>query len=92
YETIWAKLVQNADVVNLLGILARLRWGIPTSNLTSMLTAAESGVFPSTLLRVRHLLANPENTEIYHPSFSEFVVHKTASIDEWVHERLAGFC
>ncbi|PTQ96496.1 trypsin-like peptidase [Paraburkholderia sp. GV068] len=92
YETIWAKLVQNADVVNLLGILARLRWGIPTSNLTSMLTAAESGALPSTLLRVRHLLANPENTEIYHPSFSEFVVHKTASIDEWVHERLAGFC
>jgi hypothetical protein len=92
YETIWAKLVPNADVVNLLGIIARLRWGIPASNLTSMLTSAESGVFPSTLLRVRHLLANPENTAIYHPSFSEFVVHKTAAIGEWVHARLAGFC
>lgn len=92
YETIWAKLVLNADVVNLLGIIARLRWGIPTSTLTSMLTSAESGIFPSTLLRVRHLLANPENTAIYHPSFSEYVVHKTVPIDEWVHARLAGFC
>jgi hypothetical protein len=92
YETIWAKLVPNADVVNLLGIIARLRWGIPASKLASMLTSAESGVFPSTLLRVRHLLANPENTAIYHPSFSEFVVHKTALIGEWVHGRLAGFC
>lgn len=92
YETIWAKLVLNADVVNLLGIIARLRWGIPTSALTSMLTSAESGIFPSTLLRVRHLLANPENTAIYHPSFSEYVIHKTVPINEWVHARLAGFC
>jgi hypothetical protein len=92
YETIWAKLVPNADVVNLLGIIARLRWGIPANNLTCMLTSAESGVFPSTLVRVRHLLANPENTAIYHPSFSEFVVHKTATISEWVHARLEGFC
>ncbi|WP_425252129.1 AVAST type 1 anti-phage system protease Avs1b [Janthinobacterium sp. NFX145] len=92
YETIWAKLVPNADVVNLLGIIARLRWGIPANNLTSMLTSAESGVFPSTLVRVRHLLANPGNTAIYHPSFSEFVVHKTATISEWVHARLEGFC
>ncbi|MCX7292764.1 AVAST type 1 anti-phage system protease Avs1b [Janthinobacterium sp.] len=92
YETIWVKLVPNAEVVNLLGIIARLRWGIPANNLTGMLTSAESGVFPSTLVRIRHLLANPENTAIYHPSFSEFVVHKTATISEWVHARLAGFC
>lgn len=92
YETIWAKLVPNADVVNLLGIIARLRWGIPASTLTSMLTSAELGVFPSTLLRIRHLLASPENTAIYHPSFSEYVVHKTVPIDEWVHARLASFC
>lgn len=92
YETIWGKLVLNPDVVNLLGILARLRWGIPTCDLTSMLTSTELGVFPSTLLRVRHLLANSESTAIYHPSFSEYVVHKTALIDEWVHARLAQFC
>lgn len=92
YETIWAKLAPNADVVNLLGIIARLRWGIPASSLTGMLTSTESGVFPSTLLRIRHLLANPENTAIYHPSFSEFVVHKTAHIDERVHARLTVFC
>ncbi|WP_415302016.1 AVAST type 1 anti-phage system protease Avs1b [Alcaligenes sp. SJTW-7] len=92
YETIWARFALNADVVNLLGIIARLRWGVPTNTLTSMLTSAELGIFPSALLRVRHLLANPENTAIYHPSFSEYVVHKTVAIDEWVHARLAAFC
>lgn len=92
YETIWANIVHNADVVNLLGIITRMRWGIPFSNLTGMLTSSESAVLPSTLVRIRHLLASPENTAIYHPSFSEYVVHKTSSIDEWGHARLAGFC
>jgi hypothetical protein len=92
YETIWAQLVRDDAVVNLLGIIARLRWGIPPSDLMGMLTAAESGVFTTTLVRIRHLLASPENTAIYHPSFSEFVVHKTSPIDEWVHKRLAAFC
>jgi hypothetical protein len=92
YETIWANLEPNDDVINLLGIIARLRWGIPPSSLTSMLTSAEAGVFPSTLVRIRHLLTSPDNTAIYHPSFSDFVVHKTALNGEWVHARLAVFC
>jgi len=92
YDTIWAALVPNAEVVSLLGVIARLRWGIPVSNLTCMLTSTESAVLPSTLLRVQHLLASPENTAIYHPSFSEYVVYKTSLIHERVHARLAGFC
>lgn len=92
YETIWAKLLAIDDVINLLAILARLRWGIPVPKLTGMLTPSELAVLPSTLLRIRHLLASPENTEIYHPSFTQFVIHKTAVLDEWIHSRLVGFC
>lgn len=92
YETIWSQLVLDHDVVNLLAIIARLRWGISPSDLAAMLTPAESGVFPSTLVRIRHLLATPENTAIYHPSFSEFVAHKTSTVNEWVQQRLAVFC
>lgn len=92
YESIWAKLLPNTDVVNLLGLMARLRWGIPVNILAGMLTPAELAVLPSTLVHVRHLLASPENTAIYHPSFSQYVVHKTLPIDEWVHARLASFC
>lgn len=92
YETIWAQLVPDGDVVNLLGIIARLRWSIPASDLAGMLNAAELGVFTTTFVRIRHLLASPENTAIYHPSFSDFVVHKTFAIDEWVHQRIAVFC
>ncbi|WP_431274657.1 AVAST type 1 anti-phage system protease Avs1b [Variovorax ureilyticus] len=92
YETIWSKLALDSDIVNLLGIIARLRGGIPVATLTCMLSPAELAVLPSTLLRVRHLLASPENTAIYHPSFSQFAVYKTALIGEWVHIRLVGFC
>lgn len=92
YETIWSQLISDSDVVNLLAIIARLRWGILSRDLTAMLTTAESGVFPSTLARIRHLLETPENTAIYHPSFAEFVAHKTSTVNEWVHQRLALFC
>jgi len=92
YETIWAQLIPDTDAINLLGIIARLRWGIPTPDLASMLTPAESGVFVPTITRIRHLLSRPENTEIYHPSFSEFIVHKTTALHERIHTRLAQFC
>lgn len=92
YETLWGQLLHDQDAVNLLGLLARLRWGISTKDLTVMLHPAESAVFVSTLTRIRHLLTAADNTEIYHASFSEFVAHKTAAVGEQLHERLAVFC
>lgn len=92
YETIWAQLLTDADAVNLLGIIARLRWGIPTSDLPVMLTAPESAVFVPTITRIRHLLTAPDTTEVYHSSFSDFVVHKTAAHSAWIHGRLADYC
>lgn len=92
YETIWARLIPDSDVVNLLAIIARLRWGVPTGALMPLLNAGEHAVYVSTLARIRHLLSRPNETEIYHPSFSEFVVHKTSVSDRWVHGRLAEFC
>lgn len=92
YETIWSQLISDTDAINLLGVIARLRWGIPTSDLTSMLTPAETGVFVPTITRIRHLLSSPESTEIYHPSFSEFIVHKTTALSQRIHTRLAQFC
>ncbi|MEA9830473.1 AVAST type 1 anti-phage system protease Avs1b [Xanthomonas campestris pv. raphani] len=92
YETIWARLIQDNDVVNLLAIIARLRWSVPTSALMPLLNMGERAVYVSTLARIRHLLSRPEETEIYHPSFSEFVVHKTSVSGNWVQGRLADFC
>lgn len=92
YETIWAQLLTDADAVNLLGIIARLRWGIPTSDLLVMLTAPESAAFVPTITRIRHLLTAPDTTEVYHSSFSDFVVHKTAAQSAWVQGRLADYC
>nr|WP_120809747.1 AVAST type 1 anti-phage system protease Avs1b [Vogesella indigofera] len=91
YETIWAQLLTDSNAINLLGIIARLRWGIPTANLTSMLTPSESAAFVTTLTRIRHLLSTPDTTEVYHSSFSDFVVHKTTTLGEWVHGRLYDF-
>jgi len=92
YDTIWARIVPDNDAVNLLAIIARLRRSVPTATLMPVLTAGESAVYVSTLARIRHLLSRPNETEIYHPSFSEFVAHKTSVSDRWVHSRLAEFC
>ena len=92
YETIWSQLLNDQEAVNLLGIIARLRWGIATSAITSMLTAAESTAFVPTMARIRHLLRDPDKTEIYHSSFSEFIAQKTLALDEWIQGRLMEFC
>ncbi|KVO39269.1 AVAST type 1 anti-phage system protease Avs1b [Burkholderia ubonensis] len=92
YESIWAQLLAETDVINLLSIVARLRWGIPTTDLMAMLTPSESAAFVPTINRIRHLLSAPDTTEIYHSSFSDFVVHKTSTQSKWVQGRLADFC
>ncbi|WP_197342546.1 AVAST type 1 anti-phage system protease Avs1b [Ralstonia solanacearum] len=92
YESIWAQLLAETDAINLLSIVARLRWGIPTTDLVTMLTPSESAAFVPTITRIRHLLSAQDTTEVYHSSFSDFVVHKTSTQSEWVQGRLAEFC
>lgn len=92
YERIWSGLLADADAINLLGIIARLRWGIPTGDLMGMLTASESAAFVPTITRIRHLLSGPSTTEVYHSSFSDFVVHKTSTQSDWIHGRLSDYC
>ncbi len=92
YETIWAQLIVDNDVVNLLAIIARLRWGVATKALIPLLSDSERAAYIPTLARIRHLLSSADQTEIYHPSFSEFVVHKTSTSGDWIQGRLAAFC
>lgn len=92
YESLWPRLLEDADAINLLAIIARLRWGIGTSDLLKILTPAEHTVFIPTVSRIRHLLLSPDTTTIYHPSFTEFLVSKTAYLETVVRKRLAEFC
>jgi len=92
YESLWPRLLEDADAIYLLAIMARLRWGIETSDLLKILTLAEQRVFIPTLSRIRHLLLIPDTTTIYHPSFTEFLVSKTADLDILIQKRLAEFC
>lgn len=92
YETIWAGLVASPDAVHLLALIARLRQAIPVASLAGLLTPSEAAALPSTLARIRHLLLKPEDAAIYHSSFSEFIVLKTATVDQSTHSHLADFC
>lgn len=92
YESLWTRLLEDADAIHLLAIMARLRWGIGTSDLLKALTLAEQTVFIPTLSRIRHMLLSPDTTTIYHPSFTEFLVAKTAYLETVVQKRLAEFC
>lgn len=92
YESLWGSLLQDADALNLLGLVSRLRWGMPITELVTALTPPEHAVFVSTMGRIRHLLAAPESTEIYHSSFSEFIRAKTSALDRSIHERIGRYC
>lgn len=92
YESLWPRLLEDPDAINLLAIMARLRWGIGTSELLKILTSDEQRVFIPTTNRIRHLLLNPNTTTIYHPSFAVFLISKTVDLEMVIQERLADFC
>ena len=92
YQGIWAKLLLDSDTVNLLALMARLRWGLPLKDFTKVLNLTERARFVSVVSKVRHLLADEETTAIYHASFATFIIEQTAAIDESVSHRLAKFC
>ncbi|MDD2469236.1 MAG: hypothetical protein PHI97_35195, partial [Desulfobulbus sp.] len=92
YESLWTKLLEDENAIQLLAIMARLRWGIGTSDFLKVLTAAQQTVFIPTAARIRHLLLNTDTTTIYHPSFTEFLISKTSSLETVVQQQLAEFC
>lgn len=92
YESLWPQLLADPNAVNLLAIIARLRWGIPTTQLAEILNDAERAVLVTTLERIRHLLLRPAETTIYHMSFADFLIEKTALRDLDIQHRLAEYC
>lgn len=92
YEGIWAKLLTDADAVNVLALMARLRWGISQAEFVKALNSTEEILFVSVMSRIRHLLTDEDNTAIYHTSFAAFIIQRTATIDESAYRRLAKFC
>lgn len=92
YESLWNSLLFDAEALNLLGLISRLRWGMPTTELVNALTPPEHAVFVSTMSRIRHLLAAPDSTDIYHASFSEFIRAKTSELEQTVHEKIGRYC
>lgn len=92
YDTLWPQLLVDPEAVNLLAIIARLRWGIPTQQLVEILQEAETLVLVSTLARIQHLLLRHDETTIYHSSFADFLIEKTALRELDVQRRLLEYC
>jgi hypothetical protein len=92
YESLWASLLTDENAINLLAIIARLRWGIRTNDLPRILTSTEQTSFTTTVSRIRHLLLYQDTTTIYHPSFAEFLTLKTVNLETTIQRRLADFC
>lgn len=92
YEALWPQLQKDSEVINLLAIIARLRWGISTQQLTELLSDAEKAVLVTTLSRVQHLLLRCDETTIYHSSFADFLIEKTSLREPDVQQRLTQYC
>lgn len=92
YQRIWDKLLPDGDAVNLLALMARLRWGLPLREFVKVLQMTEQTQFVSVISRIRHLLEYPNNTAIYHSSFQTFIIEKTSQIESLANQRLAQYC
>ncbi|HDX8333745.1 TPA: trypsin-like peptidase domain-containing protein [Raoultella ornithinolytica] len=92
YDLLWLKLMEDNDAINLLAIVVRLRWGIPINQFTKILNPNEQSILISTLARIRHLLLSPNQTTIYHSSFSDFLLEKTALREQDIQSRLVEYC
>ncbi len=92
YESLWPTLQDDIDALNMVAIMARLRWGIKRLEFLKILSIAEQKIFIPTFRRVQHLLLDPETTTIYHKSFSDFLITKTADLEGLVQNKLADFC
>jgi Trypsin-like peptidase domain len=92
YNNIWSRLLADEGAVNVLALMARLRWGIPLSDFAKMLSQTEQASFVSVITRIRHLLESEDYTGLYHASFATFIEERTSEIDEMAYRRIAGFC
>lgn len=92
YEALWPHLLVDSEAVNLLAIVARLRWGISTEQLADILNDAERSVLVSTISRIQHLLLRRDDTTIYHASFTDFLIEKTGIRELDVQHRLTSYC
>lgn len=92
YDLLWLKLMEDNDAINLLAIVVRLRWGIPINHFAKMLNPNEQTILISTLARIQHLLLSPNNTTVYHSSFSDFLIEKTTLREQDIQSRLVEYC
>lgn len=92
YEVLWQQLLPDPQAVNLLAIIARLRWGISTEQLADILTDPERASLVTTVARIRHLLLRRDETTIYHSSFADFLIEKTNLRERDVQRRLSAYC
>lgn len=91
YDVLWSQIKIDALVIELLAIIARLRWGIQLPDFIEVLTENERAGFSPALQRIRHLLRSNE-AAIYHSSFSDYVTERTVLRSKDVHLRLARHC
>lgn len=92
YRVIWEKVALNGEIVRLLALAARLRWGIDVGLFTKALSAAEQVAAPAVLRQIRHLLVNEATTAIYHQSFAAYIVGQTLPAEEAAHHQIAELC
>lgn len=88
YESIWFSVAADADAVQALATMVRLRWGISVEEFLSFLDPSGRIAFGATLPKIRHLLEDTSGTAVYHRSFAQFIVSKTTLSDRDYHDRL----
>ena len=90
YETVWSSILNDENAVQALGLMSRLRWGIPPPEFLSFVDLNTRLAFGAALPRIRHLLTQSDSTASYHDSFAQFLSSKTAIWETDFHDQLAN--
>ena len=92
YEKIWNEVCTNESEIWIVSVVCRLRNEIDKSSLIKMLPEQTAYAFSAVFDKIRHLIKDADKIAIFHFSFAEFVIAKTACQSVAIHDLINEFC
>jgi len=93
YEQQWARISESDTATWIMACLARSRGHFPKNELPKLVPDSLLPTLLGASTNTQHLVADEEGELVlFHRSFADFVIVKTAVLNDVIHDRLAQYC
>ncbi len=92
YEFIWARLCENASNIKFVAYLSRIRSVIDKKDFLEIIPASERIDMSLAIKQLNNLLVDEDYLSFFHGSFLNYVLNKTAYLNEEVHHSIGEYC